>query len=107
MTPTLFMEKPTTFLKVVAELSKADFIDSELDVRGFVFEYFVRLSLKGRRFGQFFTPLSLVRFRLSLAPIEPTIPDLLDPDASPVITDPACGSGGFLLAAMNTLLEGV
>ena len=52
MTPTLFMEKPATFLKVVTELSKADFSDSELDVRGSVFEYFVRLSLKGRRLAQ-------------------------------------------------------
>ena len=47
MTPTLFMEKPATFLKVVSELAKADFSDSELDVRGSVFEYFVRLSLRG------------------------------------------------------------
>ena len=107
MTPTLFMEKPTTFLKVVSELSKADFSDSELDVRGSVFEYFVRLSLKGRRLGQFFTPRPLVRFMLSIIPIEQTIPDLLDSETHPIILDPACGSGGFLLAAMNTLLDKV
>ena len=107
MTPALFMEKPATFLKVVSELSKADFSDSELDVRGSVFEYFVRLSLKGRRLGQFFTPRPLVRFMLSILPIEQTIPDLLDPEAHPMVLDPACGSGGFLLAAMNILLEKV
>ena len=107
MTPTLFMENPPTFLKVVSDLSKADFSDSELDVRGSVFEYFVRLSLKGRRLGQFFTPRPLVRFMLSILPIEQIIPDLLDPDTHPMILDPACGSGGFLLAAMNTLLHKV
>ena len=107
MTPTLFMEKSATFLKVVSELSKADFSDSELDVRGSVFEYFVRLSLKGRQLGQFFTPRALVKFMLSLLPIERTIPDLLDPDTHPMILDPACGSGGFLLAAMNALLDKV
>ena len=107
MAPTLFMEKPATFLKVVSELAKADFSDSELDVRGSVFEYFVRLSLRGRRLGQFFTPRPLVRFMLSILPIEQAIPDLLDPDTHPMIIDPACGSGGFLLAAMNTLLDKV
>ena len=30
---------------------------------------------------------------------------MLDPEATPSILDPACGSGGFLLAAMNLLLE--
>ena len=107
MSPTLFMQKPTTFLKVVSELSKADFSDSGMDVRGSVFEYFVRMSLKGRRLGQFFTPRPLVRFMLSLLPIEQIIPDLLDPESKPVVVDPACGSGGFLLAAMNLLLEKV
>ena len=107
MTPELFMEKPATFMKVVSELAKADFSDSELDVRGSVFEYFVRLSLKGRRLGQFFTPRPLVRLMLSLVPIEQAIPDLLDPEAQPTVVDPTCGSGGFLLAAMNTLLEKV
>ena len=107
MSPNVSMERPATFLKVVTELSKADFSDSELDVRGSVFEYFVRLSLKGRRLGQFFTPRPLVRLMLSLVPIEQTIPDLLDPEVHPTIVDPACGSGGFLLAAMNTLLDKV
>jgi len=104
MTPTLFMEKPATYLKVVTELSRANFSDSELDVRGSVFEYFVRVSLRGRRLGQFFTPRPLVRFMISLLPLEHIIPDLLDPMACPTVIDPACGSGGFLLASMNLLL---
>ena len=107
MTPTLNMQHATTFLKVVTELSKANFTDSELDVRGSVFEYFMRVSLKGRRLGQFFTPRPLVRFMLSLVPLEQVVPDLLDPDAKPTIIDPACGSGGFLLASMNLLLRKV
>lgn len=104
MTPTLFMEKPATYLKVVTELSRANFSDSELDVRGSVFEYFVRVSLRGRRLGQFFTPRPLVRFMISLLPLEHIISDLLDPMACPTVIDPACGSGGFLLASMNLLL---
>ncbi len=107
MTPVLNMAKPVTFQKVVAELSKANFTDSELDVRGSVFEYFVRVSLKGRRLGQFFTPRPVIRLMLSLLPLEQVIPDLLDPDKHVCIVDPACGSGGFLLVAMNTLLQKV
>lgn len=107
MTPTLNMENPATYLKVVTELSRANFTDSELDVRGSAFEYFVQASLKGRKLGQFFTPRPLVRFMLSLVPIEQIIPELLDPNAHPMVVDPACGSGGFLLAAMNQLLNKV
>ena len=107
MTPTLQMQKSATYLKVVTELSKANFTDSELDVRGSVFEYFVRMSLKGRRLGQFFTPRPLVRFMLSLLPLEQIISDLLDPASHPIVIDPACGSGGFLLAGMGQLLNKV
>lgn len=107
MTPTLHMRNPTTYSKVVNELSSANFTDSELDVRGSAFEYFVQASLKGRRLGQFFTPRPLVRFMLSLIPLEQVIPELLDPKAHPMVVDPSCGSGGFLLAAMNQLLSKV
>jgi type I restriction enzyme M protein len=101
------MNKPATYLKVVTELSKASFSDSELDVRGSVFEYFVKTSLKGKKLGQFFTPRPLVRFMLSLIPLEQIIADLLDPAYQVKVVDPACGSGGFLLAGMNQLLQKV
>jgi type I restriction enzyme M protein len=107
MTPTLNMANPATYLKVVTELSRTNFTDSELDVRGSAFEYFVQASLKGRKLGQFFTPRPLVRFMLSLIPLEQIIPELLDPNSRPMMVDPSCGSGGFLLAAMNQLLNKV
>ena len=107
MTPNLNMQRSITYLKVVTELAKASFSDSELDVRGSAFEYFVKTSLKGRRLGQFFTPRQLVRFMLSLLPLEQIILDLLDPESDVRVIDPACGSGGFLLAGMNILLQKV
>ena len=107
MTPHLRMQKPATYLKVVTELSKASFSDSELDVRGSVFEYFVKTSLKGKKLGQFFTPRPLVRFMLSLLPLDTIITDLYDPNTTVRVIDPACGSGGFLLAGMNHLLQKV
>lgn len=107
MTPTLYMQKPATYYKVVGELAKANFSDSQLDVRGSAFEYFVKTSLKGRRLGQFFTPRPLVRFMLSLIPLEQIIADLVDPQNTVRVIDPACGSGGFLLAGMNILLQKV
>jgi type I restriction enzyme M protein len=107
MTAHLRMNKPATFLKVVSELAKASFSDSELDVRGSVFEYFVKTSLKGKKLGQFFTPRQLVRFMLSLIPLEQILADLIDPQYTVKVIDPACGSGGFLLAGMNHLLHKV
>lgn len=105
MRPTLHMQKPITYLRVASELAKASFSDCELDVRGSAFEYFVKTSLKGKRLGQFFTPRPLVRFMLSLVPLEQIIADLLDPKSDVRVIDPACGSGGFLLAGMNILLQ--
>lgn len=107
MAPTLSMQKPATYLKIVNELAKASFSDSQLDVRGSAFEYFVKTSLKGKRLGQFFTPRPLVRFMLSLLPLEQIIADLVDPHSVRRVVDPACGSGGFLLAGMNILLQKV
>jgi type I restriction enzyme M protein len=105
MTPNLRMQRPATYLTVVAELAKASFSDSELDVRGSAFEYFVKTSLKGKKLGQFFTPRPLVRLMLSLLPLEQLIADILDPQCTVKVIDPACGSGGFLLAAMHQLLQ--
>jgi type I restriction enzyme M protein len=107
LVPVLHMQKAITYYKVVSELARVNFSDSLLDVRGSAFEYFVKTSLQGRKLGQFFTPRPLVRFMLSLIPLEQVIPDLLDPDCDRRVIDPACGSGGFLLVGMNNLLQKV
>lgn len=62
----------------------------DLDTKGIAFEKFMQDFFKGKM-GQFFTPRNIVRFAVNM----------MQPDSSMRVLDPACGSGGFLLNAMD------
>ena len=80
------------------------FSDCDLDSKGAAFEYFVRATLKGRKLGQYFTPRPLVRLMLSLGAWEQVLNSLAAGEEFKVL-DPACGTGGFLVLAMNNCLD--
>ena len=63
---------------------------TELDTKGVAFEEFMGSFFKGD-FGQYFTPRELVAFCVAA----------LDPQRLNMVLDPACGSAGFLLYAMD------
>jgi type I restriction enzyme M protein len=63
---------------------------TELDTKGVAFEEFMGGFFKGD-FGQYFTPRELIAFSV----------EILNPDRKQLVLDPACGSGGFLLYALD------
>jgi len=63
---------------------------TELDTKGVAFEEFMGSFFKGD-FGQYFTPRELIAFSVAM----------LEPKRTDLILDPACGSGGFLLYALD------
>ncbi len=63
---------------------------TELDTKGVAFEEFMGSFFKGD-FGQYFTPRELIAFCVAV----------LDPKRADFVLDPACGSGGFLLYALD------
>lgn len=63
---------------------------TELDTKGVAFEEFMGGFFKGD-FGQFFTPRDLIGFSV----------EMLNPERKDMTIDPACGSGGFLLYALD------
>ena len=63
---------------------------TELDTKGVAFEEFMGGFFKGD-FGQYFTPRELIAFAV----------EILEPQRDNYILDPACGSGGFLLYALD------
>jgi len=63
-------------------------LTGELDLFGLAYERFFTDLFKGRA-GQYFTPRPVVDFAVSLAQIAP----------GDQVLDPACGAGGFLVAA--------
>ena len=63
---------------------------TELDTKGVAFEEFMGSFFKGD-FGQYFTPRELISFAVAM----------LNPKREDLVLDPACGSGGFLLYALD------
>lgn len=74
----------------VSALQKAYLLRSDADVLGSAFEVMINPNMKGDK-GQYFTPRHVIRMCISI----------LDPKETETIFDPSCGSGGFLIGAMD------
>lgn len=79
---------------VVSSLQNYSITEAKRDVIGEAFEVFIGPTLRGGE-GQFFTPRNAVKM----------IVDVLNPSTHQTIIDPACGSGGFLIVALEKLWE--
>ena len=77
---------------VVGQLELGCLVDTPTDVVGDAFEVFAESKLVGEK-GEFFTPRSVINVAVKL----------VDPKPKDTICDPACGSGGFLIATMRTM----
>jgi len=75
---------------VVCELQSFCIKEAERDAIAEAFEVFIGPALRGGE-GQFFTPRNVIQMVI----------DILDPAPGEYIIDPACGSGGFLIAALE------
>jgi type I restriction enzyme M protein len=69
-------------------------LESDIDVKGRAYEEIVGSNLRGDR-GEFFTPRNICRMAVAM----------LDPAEKQLVVDPACGTGGFLITAMNHVIE--
>jgi type I restriction enzyme M protein len=98
------LTKNASYQRIVTIISGVSFSDCDLDSKGAAFEYFVRATLKGKKLGQYFTPRPLVKLMLSLGRWEQIVNSLAAGEDFKV-ADPACGTGGFLVLAMNRCLD--
>lgn len=78
----------------VEALARHTICDSSLEVLDGFFEFMVSRAAKGSK-GQYFTPRYVVEFCVRM----------LRPRSSETVLDPACGSGGFLVHALNYVRE--
>ena len=85
---------PAVLTYVVSELQQYSLLDSPVDVKGVAYEEVVGSNLRGDR-GEFFTPRNACRMAVKM----------LNPGLNERILDPACGTGGFLITAMNHVLH--
>ncbi len=77
---------------IVSELAKYDFTRTDVDAKGVAYQELVGVNLRGDR-GQYFTPRGVVKLVI----------EMLDPKESETILDPACGTGGFLVATLKLM----
>ncbi|MCL2638398.1 MAG: N-6 DNA methylase [Oscillospiraceae bacterium] len=77
---------------VVSHLESTNLNKTDLDVKGVAFERFMDSFFKGD-FGQYFTPRPIIEFSI----------DMLKPDKDDFVLDTSCGSGGFLLYALDCI----
>ncbi len=75
---------------IVSELSRYDFARTDVDAKGAAYQEIVGTNLRGDR-GQFFTPRGAIRLMISM----------LNPKPKERMLDPACGTGGFLVATLD------
>ena len=86
--------KPDVMAYLVSQLQMYSLLESDVDVKGRAYEEIVGSNLRGDR-GEFFTPRNVCAMAVAM----------LNPSETDVVLDPACGTGGFLISAMNHVIE--
>lgn len=88
----LKITNPENLKKIIDKLSVLKLLDTESDIKGDAFEYFLKNSVSvGTDLGEYFTPRHIVKL----------ITDLVDPKFEEKIYDPCCGTGGFLIQSFR------
>lgn len=86
------IQNPATLKRLVVDLIEPEkWMSMEADVKGDIYEGLLARSAEEspKGAGQYFTPRALIQ----------GIVDVMQPEPDDTICDPACGTGGFLLAA--------
>jgi type I restriction enzyme M protein len=82
-----------TLANVVAEIQKYSLLETSVDVKGKAYEEIVGSNLRGDR-GEFFTPRNVMKMAVRM----------INPRPNEKVLDSSCGTGGFLVNAMNHVI---
>ena len=92
------IQEPAMLTRLVKELIDSEnWLDLSADVKGDAYESLLERNAQDVKTGagQYFTPRPLIQ----------AIVDVMRPGPDMTICDPACGTGGFLLAAYDYIVE--
>ena len=92
------IQNPATLKKLIVDLiDQETWLSMDADVKGDIYEGLLSRSAQEspKGAGQYFTPRPLIK----------AIVDVMQPSAEDTICDPACGTGGFLLAAHDYVVR--
>ncbi len=88
----LGIKNPAILKKIVDKLSELTLSNTDSDIKGDAFEYFLKNSISvGNDLGEYFTPRHIVKLMVGL----------VDPKYGDKVYDPCCGTGGFLIEAFR------
>lgn len=90
----LEISDPNLLKSVVDELDEFNFLKQGPDVNGDIFEYLLAHLGQSALNGQFRTPRQIRAFMVAM----------VDPDLGDTIYDPACGTAGFLIDAVDHIV---
>jgi type I restriction enzyme M protein len=82
--------KPLTISEIVRRLQEISFSKTKDDIKGTAFQTFINENMRGDR-GEFFTPQPAIELAV----------EMVDPQYNESVIDPACGTGRFLIWAME------
>ena len=86
--------QPRSLAWIVSELQSYSLLETHVDVKGKAYEELVGANLRGDR-GEFFTPRNIMRMAV----------EMVNPKPEEKVCDTSCGTGGFLVTAMNHIIE--
>jgi type I restriction enzyme M protein len=91
------ISNPSDLQRVIKMIGDEDWSGMDVDIKGAIYEGLLEktASSSDKGAGQYFTPRPLIR----------AIVEVMAPRPGQVIGDPACGTGGFLLAAHDYISE--
>ena len=91
------IDKPVYLKKVITMINEEQWLVMDGDVKGAIYESILEKNGQDKKSGagQYFTPRSLIS----------TMVDVTRPQIGETVCDPACGTGGFLLAAYDYMKE--
>ena len=87
------IDKPVYLKKVITMINEEQWLVIDGDVKGAIYESILEKNGQDKKSGagQYFTPRSLIQAMV----------DVVQPKIGETVCDPACGTGGFLLAAYD------
>ena len=85
--------KPSKLKQLIALIDKETWLGLDMDIKGAIYEGLLERNATETKAGagQYFTPRPLIR----------AIVEVMRPTSEMTVVDPACGTGGFLLAAYD------
>lgn len=89
--------QPAHLAKVIAMVDAEDWFSLKVDTKGAIYEGILEKNGQDKKSGagQYFTPRALIKAMV----------DVTDPKITETVCDPACGTGGFLLAAFDHMKD--